>query len=278
MQARTLSINPVCIAIFRTMKNRTPGHFLHGHRWRISALALALLAASPAIAQDDHVREAQHAMMLLGFYSGRADGQLSQKTMDALSRFQRENGLAVTGKADDRTLAALRGKRDGLGGSLSAPPAGKPASSAPQSASPKVSAAPQIPVESRGGGATGIQGMVAVPGRDQAPLPPIASTRPPSSASGQAPVPAAAPQTKVNQVESLGGSVAAPSAASTNQNEGFDWSVLMWGVVGLAGVLFAWLGWLWSGIGSGGRGRNDNPYLKPAPSPETSGRRQEPKF
>lgn len=244
----------------------------------MAALALALLAASPAMAQDDHVREAQHAMMLLGFYSGRADGQLSQKTIDALSRFQRENGLAVTGKADDRTLATLRGKRDGLGGSLTAPPAGKPANSLPSSAQPKVSAAPQVPVESRGGGPTGIQGMVSVPGRDQGPLPPVASGRPNQAASGQPPAPTAAPQTRVNQVEQLPGSVGTPPPSATGQQDGFDWSVLMWGVVGLAGALFAWLGWLWSGIGSGGRGRNDNPYLKPTPSAEASGRRQEPKL
>jgi peptidoglycan hydrolase-like protein with peptidoglycan-binding domain len=53
------------------------------------------------------VREAQRRLASLGYYVGRADGVLGSSTHAALSNFQRDQNLRVTGRLDGHTLAAL---------------------------------------------------------------------------------------------------------------------------------------------------------------------------
>jgi peptidoglycan hydrolase-like protein with peptidoglycan-binding domain len=82
-----------------------------------------LATAAPAFAQEDpaSLKEAQNILLMLGADIGKPDGQPGQKTVKALSDFQKQAGLPVTGKLDGKTMEALRGKREGFAGSLGGP-------------------------------------------------------------------------------------------------------------------------------------------------------------
>ncbi len=69
-----------------------------------SLLALALLATAGA---EDHLRDAQVELKGQGFFYGEVDGKDSAESSAAIRRFQIRNGLQVTGKLNDETLAAL---------------------------------------------------------------------------------------------------------------------------------------------------------------------------
>jgi peptidoglycan hydrolase-like protein with peptidoglycan-binding domain len=78
---------------------------------RVSALVLLLCGAAvgadePATGRQE-VREAQRALALLGLEPGPTDGVLGPRTKSALGRFQRAEGLPVTGTLDERTRSAL---------------------------------------------------------------------------------------------------------------------------------------------------------------------------
>ena len=53
------------------------------------------------------LKQAQQKLISMGYYDGRADGKLSAKTREALSAFQSERGIPVTGRLDDATNAEL---------------------------------------------------------------------------------------------------------------------------------------------------------------------------
>jgi peptidoglycan hydrolase-like protein with peptidoglycan-binding domain len=82
------------------------------HIARVSAMKLtacffvAVALASSAIA-DDRLRDVQAALKSQGFYYGEVDGSEGTETTAALRRFQIRNGLTVSGKLNDETLAAL---------------------------------------------------------------------------------------------------------------------------------------------------------------------------
>lgn len=59
-------------------------------------------------ARGSRVKEAQERLQAWGFLSGAADGVYGSQTREAVRRFQREKGLSVSGKIDDRTWKALR--------------------------------------------------------------------------------------------------------------------------------------------------------------------------
>lgn len=59
-------------------------------------------ASDPAI-----VKEVQKALESKGYNPGPVDGKMGQKTKDALTKFQREQGIQPTGQIDQQTLAAL---------------------------------------------------------------------------------------------------------------------------------------------------------------------------
>ncbi|MEQ8746735.1 peptidoglycan-binding protein [Pyruvatibacter sp.] len=54
------------------------------------------------------VREAQRLLGALGYDAGPADGQPGERTLDAVRAFERDKGLAVTGRIDERLLNALQ--------------------------------------------------------------------------------------------------------------------------------------------------------------------------
>lgn len=108
----------------------------------VLALVLAL-AVAPAHAQhkDETLQEAQNILLMLGYKPGRSDGVARPQTTQALTEFQRANKLTATGKADDATMAALRGIRDTkFTGSLGTPNPNAPPK--PRAPEPKPQAAP----------------------------------------------------------------------------------------------------------------------------------------
>lgn len=57
---------------------------------------------------DSNVSEVQSALSREGYYSGAVDGSLGPGTRSALRRYQRDHGLAVTGRIDRAVIDALR--------------------------------------------------------------------------------------------------------------------------------------------------------------------------
>lgn len=55
----------------------------------------------------DRLRVVQRLLNEQGYDPGRADGYMGRKTMEALKRFQANNGLPRTGKIDEATLTAM---------------------------------------------------------------------------------------------------------------------------------------------------------------------------
>ena len=86
------------------------------------------------------VTQAQTALKQKGLYSGPIDGRIGPKTRQAISQFQRQNGLKQTAQLDSRTMSELHGS--GTSGSGAAAPSHSP--SAP-SGSPMGSGAGGMP-------------------------------------------------------------------------------------------------------------------------------------
>ena len=64
---------------------------------------------SPIIAEPttEEVRTAQQALHSLGYSAGKADGLMGARTKVAIKKFQRKEGLPVTGELDQATMHAL---------------------------------------------------------------------------------------------------------------------------------------------------------------------------
>jgi hypothetical protein len=54
------------------------------------------------------VRDAQRALQRLGYYAGAVDGAVGPGTRNAITQFQRANGLVANGELNEATLSALR--------------------------------------------------------------------------------------------------------------------------------------------------------------------------
>ena len=55
----------------------------------------------------NEVKQIQTKLKAWGYYSGSIDGVFGSKTLEALKKFQKSNGLVADGIAGDKTLAAL---------------------------------------------------------------------------------------------------------------------------------------------------------------------------
>jgi phage tail tape-measure protein len=64
-------------------------------------------AASPTLASDTTVMNAQNALNSKGYDAGRADGVMGPNTRAAITKFQADHGLPQTGSLDGPTLTAL---------------------------------------------------------------------------------------------------------------------------------------------------------------------------
>lgn len=60
-----------------------------------------------AAKSDPFVEQAQKRLAELGYDAGMADGKMGQKTIEAIKKFQQEQGLTVTGKLDEETITKL---------------------------------------------------------------------------------------------------------------------------------------------------------------------------
>lgn len=60
-------------------------------------------------ASHSDVTQAQTALKEKGLYSGPIDGRIGPKTRQAISQFQRQNGLKQTAQLDSRTMSELQG-------------------------------------------------------------------------------------------------------------------------------------------------------------------------
>ncbi|MBT8441766.1 MAG: peptidoglycan-binding protein [Gammaproteobacteria bacterium] len=69
---------------------------------------------------DSLVQSIQRDLMALGYDPGAANGEMSTPTVVAISKFQAENGLEVTGKATPQLAGILAAKRDAAGSAGSA--------------------------------------------------------------------------------------------------------------------------------------------------------------
>jgi len=73
-------------------------------------------------ARGSHVRQLQQALIRLNYLpSGAADGVYSEKTLQAVTAFQRDSGLRETGRADRDTLRVLFVKPDHVPGDTQMP-------------------------------------------------------------------------------------------------------------------------------------------------------------
>jgi peptidoglycan hydrolase-like protein with peptidoglycan-binding domain len=74
--------------------------------------------------ESDPVTAAQRALNARGYDAGEVDGRMGPKTREAVRAFQEAQGLEVTGRLDERTMARLREGRADERGSASPGTAG----------------------------------------------------------------------------------------------------------------------------------------------------------
>jgi hypothetical protein len=236
-------------------------------------LVLALAATGPAVAADQpagdpHIAEAERGLLILGLYHGKTTGIANAEIARAISAFQQQQGLPVTGRPDAATLGMIQQKLPIQ--SLNNPKTGAPERRA--SPGPVVEPHPQ-----------GVGQAVGVGGNALADAPkefnPVAGTpaniqpRPASPrAAAEPPVPlAAAPQEPVEASrvalppgQSSGGFFA---RAFEEAERGNSW--LRWVWLPIAGLLVL------IGVGAWRRaGKASNPYVARPGEPVT--RRREP--
>lgn len=224
-----------------------------GFRRRRMALAVlgglaAGIAAGEAPAQQPSAADIQWAQTILkekGFdIGGRANGQMTPGTRQALSGYQRSVGLPVTGQLDSATVAKMLGDRktNPAVGNLAAPKpggAGSGAREVQRDVTPR--AAPTQRIEGAGADAdVAYNPVVRGPGSPAAAPP----------AHSEAPAPQAAPRAAVNATTGGGQAVATTAAA---KDEPTGWHAPKWAGYGVIGVIVATLGYLLVGWWRSGR-------------------------
>jgi len=66
------------------------------------------VAWAPQMTTSAMVREAQRILGSLGYDAGPADGQPGNRTLEAVRQFERDKGMAITGRIDERLMDALQ--------------------------------------------------------------------------------------------------------------------------------------------------------------------------
>lgn len=92
---------------------------------RIVLVLSALLLAAPFASADDLTRMIQEDLTALGFETGGTSGEMNTQTIVAISRFQAENGLEVTGEATPQLAGIVKASMNN--GYKAAAPAPQPA-------------------------------------------------------------------------------------------------------------------------------------------------------
>lgn len=105
---------------------------------RILTMGLAIAFVSPlAVIADELTRIVQTDLQALGYAPGNTDGEASTETIIAISKFQAENNLEVTGAATPQLAGIIKAKlkeRDNPGSVANAPAAAQPDAAALQAA------------------------------------------------------------------------------------------------------------------------------------------------
>lgn len=71
-------------------------------------LLFTLVLAVSQVSADPSIYRAQVALQQLGYRPGPADGAYGPNTRKAIKRFQRDHGLAVTGRLTGATVARIK--------------------------------------------------------------------------------------------------------------------------------------------------------------------------
>ena len=109
---------------------------------RINTLITVLLAVTlaPGLAvSDDLTKIIQQDLVTLGYDPGNTDGEASTQTIVAISKFQAENNLEVTGEASPQLAGVIKAAIN----KKNAPAAQAPATQAPQQSAAALQAAQQ---------------------------------------------------------------------------------------------------------------------------------------
>jgi hypothetical protein len=235
-------------------------------------LATTCLAADPP--SDPRLSEAQRALLILGLDPGKTTGLVNPQTTHALESFQKQQGLPVTGRPDDATMAKLRDKRDNNPTQV----LGNPKTGAPDR---RPAAAPAIEPHPQAVGPSVAVGGNLLPDapREFNPVagnPAAAGARPPTPSAVaprlEPPAPiAAAPQEPVraDRVDLPPGQTAGSLLERTLEQAQRGETWLRWIWAPIAGLLVL------IGLGAWWRaGRTTNPYLAASDNPTS--RRREP--
>jgi peptidoglycan hydrolase-like protein with peptidoglycan-binding domain len=101
-------------------------------RWKPALLVavLAILPAAIAVA-DELTQIVQKDLTALGYDTGGVDGKAGTKTVIAVSRFQAEHGLAVTGEITPQLAGRIQAELSGRGSGGGSGPAAAELSAAP---------------------------------------------------------------------------------------------------------------------------------------------------
>ena len=74
---------------------------------RFGLLSILFLCSIPHLHADDEIAAVQEKLKSRGFYHGEVDGENSNETAAAITRFQVRNGFQVTGELNEETLQSL---------------------------------------------------------------------------------------------------------------------------------------------------------------------------
>jgi len=112
-------------------------------KWLILLIGLFAAHASLDAAAADQalVQMAQQELTTLGYDPGAADGEMTTQTVIAISKFQAEKGMDVTGEVSPQLIGALR--------AASKQPSQPATAQAPAAASPPAGAAPPADLQAR---------------------------------------------------------------------------------------------------------------------------------
>jgi peptidoglycan hydrolase-like protein with peptidoglycan-binding domain len=88
------------------------------------AAVLAALCFSPLAGADELTEIIQKDLVVLGYDPGNISGEMSMETVVAISKFQAENSLEVTGEASPQLAGIIKARISGRsGGAVAAAPA-----------------------------------------------------------------------------------------------------------------------------------------------------------
>jgi len=81
--------------------------------WPGAAASAAAAGSSAQLTTDDLTQTAQLHLQALGYKVGNTNGELDTNTMIAISQFQAEKGMKVTGEVSPQLIGVLAAEVDG---------------------------------------------------------------------------------------------------------------------------------------------------------------------